>query len=156
MPRRPHGWTHIMHDYGWQDCGTTYSVCDPLTYKLHQNARAYGGLISVVALSWSWACRCTGVAFMSITLGDCTLHQSAFLPPKLTARMDPGSHSWIGSTPKESRSESTLCTVCRSSLQRSGGRFWARITRLLTSWLTSQAALVLRSSQTRAPTHFQL
>jgi hypothetical protein len=23
---RPHGWTHILHDYGWQVCGTTYAV----------------------------------------------------------------------------------------------------------------------------------
>ena len=23
---RPHGWTHVLHDYGWQVCGTTYAV----------------------------------------------------------------------------------------------------------------------------------
>ena len=23
---RTHGWTHVMHDYGWQTCGTTYDV----------------------------------------------------------------------------------------------------------------------------------
>ena len=23
---RPHGWTHVMHDYGWQVCGSTYAL----------------------------------------------------------------------------------------------------------------------------------
>ena len=23
---RPHGWTHVMHDYGWQVCGSTYAI----------------------------------------------------------------------------------------------------------------------------------
>jgi alpha-galactosidase len=23
---RPHGFAHVMHDYGWQECGTTFAV----------------------------------------------------------------------------------------------------------------------------------
>lgn len=23
---RPHGWTHVLHDYGWQVCGSTYNL----------------------------------------------------------------------------------------------------------------------------------
>ena len=23
---RPHGFTHVLHDYGWQVCGTTYAI----------------------------------------------------------------------------------------------------------------------------------
>ena len=37
---RPHGWTHILHDYGWQVCGTTYAVKEGCI-RVDANGRIY-------------------------------------------------------------------------------------------------------------------
>lgn len=37
---RPHGWTHILHDYGWQVCGTTYNITEGCI-RVDQYGRLY-------------------------------------------------------------------------------------------------------------------
>ena len=37
---RPHGWTHVLHDYGWQVCGTTYAVHEGCI-RVDANGRLY-------------------------------------------------------------------------------------------------------------------
>jgi alpha-galactosidase len=37
---RPHGWTHVLHDYGWQVCGTTYAVKEGCI-RVDANGRLY-------------------------------------------------------------------------------------------------------------------
>lgn len=37
---RPHGWTHVLHDYGWQVCGTTYAVQEGCI-RVDRNGRLY-------------------------------------------------------------------------------------------------------------------
>ena len=43
---RPHGWTHILHDYGWQLCGTTYNV-QPVAGPTTNESTPYPGCLFI-------------------------------------------------------------------------------------------------------------